>query len=179
MQLSPLHLSVAKLLDGRLFQIPDYQRAYSWQRRQRQDLFGDIEEAHRSGREHFMATVVALAREKRVIAADELQAVELVDGQQRVTTIVILLKAVEKRLLEPGVRVRHVRNATSAISWSKATITRLYCCRRTTTAATFSPVTCARAKLMKHRSRQPLIGTLWMRCESVRNSSQAGPAKAR
>lgn len=100
MQLSPLHLSVAKLLDGRLFQIPDYQRAYSWQKRQRQDLFGDIEEAHRSSREHFMATVVALAREKRIIAADELQAVELVDGQQRITTIVILLKAVEKQLLE-------------------------------------------------------------------------------
>ena len=86
MQLSPLHLSVAKLLDGRLFQIPDYQRAYSWQKRQRQDLFGDIEEAHRSSREHFMATVVALARERRIIAADELQAVELVDGQQRITT---------------------------------------------------------------------------------------------
>lgn len=102
MQLSPLHLSVAKLLDGRLFQIPDYQRAYSWQKRQRQDLFNDIEEAHRSGREHFMATVVALAREKRIIAADELQAVEIVDGQQRITTIVILLKAVENRLLATG-----------------------------------------------------------------------------
>ena len=55
MQLSPLHLSVAKLLDGRLFRIPGYQRAYSWQSRQRADLFKDIEEAHRSGREHFMA----------------------------------------------------------------------------------------------------------------------------
>lgn len=102
MQLSPAHLSVAKLLDGRLFQIPDYQRAYSWQKRQRQDLFNDIEEAHRSGREHFMATIVALARKKRVIAADELQVVEVVDGQQRITTIVILLKAVEKQFLENG-----------------------------------------------------------------------------
>ena len=98
MQLSPLHLSVAKLLDGRLFQIPGYQRAYSWQKRQRQDLFNDIEEAHLSGREHFMATVVALAREKRIIAADELQAVEVVDGQQRITTIVVLLKAVETQM---------------------------------------------------------------------------------
>jgi hypothetical protein len=100
MQLSPLHLSVAKLLDGRLFRIPGYQRAYSWQSRQRADLFKDIEEAHRSGREHFMATVVALAREKRVIAADELQVVELVDGQQRVTSLVILIKAIEKALGE-------------------------------------------------------------------------------
>ncbi|WP_424982167.1 DUF262 domain-containing protein [Maritalea sp. S77] len=102
MQLSPVHLSVAKLLNGRLFRIPDYQRAYSWQKRQRQDLFNDIEEAQRSGREHFMATVVALAREKRIIAADELQAVEVVDGQQRITTIVILLKAVEKQLSASG-----------------------------------------------------------------------------
>ena len=98
MQLNPMHLSVAKLLEGRLFRIPDYQRAYSWQKRQRQDLFKDIEEAHRSGREHFMATVVALAREKRTIAADELQMVDVVDGQQRITTIVILLKAIEKKL---------------------------------------------------------------------------------
>ncbi len=98
MQLNPLHVSVAKLLDGRLFRIPGYQRAYSWQPRQRADLFRDIEEAHRSGREHFMATVVALAREKRMIAADELQTVELVDGQQRVTSLVILLKAIEKAL---------------------------------------------------------------------------------
>lgn len=100
MQLSPLHLSVAKLLDGRLFRIPGYQRAYSWQTRQRDDLFRDIEEAHRSGREHFMATVVSLARERRVIAADELQVVELVDGQQRITSLVILIKAIEKALSE-------------------------------------------------------------------------------
>lgn len=98
LQLNPLHLSVAKLLEGRLFRIPDYQRAYSWQKRQRDDLFGDIEEAYRSGREHFMATVVALARETRSIVADEFRAVELVDGQQRITTIVILLKAIEKAL---------------------------------------------------------------------------------
>lgn len=96
MQLNPLHLSVAKLFEGRLFRIPDYQRAYSWQKKQRDDLFGDIEEAYRSGREHFMATVVALARETKSIVADEFRAVELVDGQQRVTTIVILMKAVEK-----------------------------------------------------------------------------------
>lgn len=98
MQLNPLHLSIAKMLEGRLFRIPEYQRAYSWQPRQREDLFNDIDEAHRSGREHFMATVVALAREKRSIAADEFQLVELVDGQQRVTTLVILLKAIEKAL---------------------------------------------------------------------------------
>jgi len=45
-----------------------------------------------------MATVVALAREPRSIGADEYRTVELVDGQQRITTIIILLKAIEKAL---------------------------------------------------------------------------------
>jgi hypothetical protein len=83
-------------MQSRLFRIPDYQRAYSWGERQRADLFEDIREAARSGRDHFMATVVALALEKRLIDADEFNVVELVDGQQRLTTLVILFKAIEK-----------------------------------------------------------------------------------
>jgi hypothetical protein len=98
MQLNPIHVTVANLLEGRLFRIPGYQRAYSWGRNQRSDLFKDIDEAHRSGRDHFMATVVGLARNTVSIVADEFRIVELVDGQQRVTTLVILLKAVEKAL---------------------------------------------------------------------------------
>lgn len=98
MRLNPQHLTISQLMQGRLFRIPDYQRAYSWQKRQRDDLFEDIREAHRSGREHFMATVVGLARDTRLIDADEFRVVELVDGQQRVTTLVLLLKSIEKAL---------------------------------------------------------------------------------
>lgn len=98
MQLNPMHLKVSGLLGGRLFRIPEYQRAYAWGSRQREDLFNDIIEVHASGREHFMATVVALARDNRLIGADEYKTVELVDGQQRITTIVILLKAIQKNL---------------------------------------------------------------------------------
>lgn len=61
-------------------------------------MFRDIEEAHRSGRDHFLSTVVGLSCETIAIGADEFQVVELVDGQQRVTTLVILLKAIEKAL---------------------------------------------------------------------------------
>jgi len=98
MKLNPQHLTVSNFLQGRLFRIPQYQRAYSWQKRQREDLFADIREIHRSGKDHFMATVVGLACDTRYLAADQFKLVELVDGQQRVTTIVILLKAIEKAL---------------------------------------------------------------------------------
>lgn len=93
-----MHLKVSSLLTGRLFRIPEYQRAYAWGTRQRSDLFNDILDVKRSGREHFMATVVALARDNRLIGADEYRTVEIVDGQQRLTTIVILLKAIEKAI---------------------------------------------------------------------------------
>ncbi|WP_028695062.1 DUF262 domain-containing protein [Pseudomonas cremoricolorata] len=100
MKLNPLHLKIAGLLEGRLFRIPEYQRAYSWKSRQRNDLFGDIEEAFRSGQEHFMATLVALAKDTEtcLIGVDEFKTVELVDGQQRITTLIILMKAIEQAL---------------------------------------------------------------------------------
>lgn len=101
MALNPQHLTVSHLLEGRLFQIPDYQRSYSWKKSQRDDLFNDICEAYRSQNDHFMATVVALAQPKPVmIGASEFRVVDLVDGQQRITTLVILLKAIEKALRE-------------------------------------------------------------------------------
>lgn len=100
MRLNPMHLTLAKLLEGRLFRIPEYQRAYSWQKKQRLDLFDDIREANKSDNEHFMATIVALSCDTKTIGADEYNIVELVDGQQRVTTIVILLKAIEMALSE-------------------------------------------------------------------------------
>ena len=98
MQLNPKHVTLHSLLLGRLFRIPDYQRAYAWEKKQREDLFNDIDEVHRTDQDHFMATVVCLARDKRHIVADEYQAVEVVDGQQRLTTFVIVLKAIEKAL---------------------------------------------------------------------------------
>jgi hypothetical protein len=45
-----------------------------------------------------MATVVGLRREKRAIITDELQVIEIVDGQQRITTLIVLLKAIAKAL---------------------------------------------------------------------------------
>jgi len=104
MQLNPMHLKMSALLTGRLFRIPEYQRAYAWGPRQRSDLFRDILDAKRSGREHFMATIVALSRDACIIGADEFRTVEVVDGQQRVTTIVILLKAIEKAFNQEGQR---------------------------------------------------------------------------
>ncbi|MGJ4965256.1 DUF262 domain-containing protein [Bradyrhizobium sp. HKCCYLRH3061] len=100
MKLSPQHLTLNQLLTGRLFRIPDYQRAYAWGTKQRRDLFDDIVEVQKTGQEHFLATVVCLAKDRRLIVANEFTVVDVVDGQQRLTTFVILLKAIEKHLTD-------------------------------------------------------------------------------
>lgn len=100
MQIQPIYLSMSTLLAGRLFRIPEYQRAYSWQAKQRSDLFMDLRKLASAGQssEHFMAAIVGLRRKKIRIQADQFVLVEVVDGQQRLTTIAILLKALSKEL---------------------------------------------------------------------------------
>lgn len=100
MNIDPKHLTLLQLLQDRLFQIPQYQRAYSWEKRQRRELFDDIDALLRrdDGATHFMATVVVLSRGKRTIITDSYDVVDVVDGQQRLTTLVMLLRALQKRL---------------------------------------------------------------------------------
>lgn len=97
LKISPQYLTLSKLLEGRLFRIPDYQRAYSWTGRQRRDLFNDILNLHAKGPDagHFMAAVVCLRRKTLALGTDEFHQVEVVDGQQRLTTLIILLNAVK------------------------------------------------------------------------------------
>jgi hypothetical protein len=98
--IQPQYLPLAKLLDGRLFRIPEYQRAYSWQHHQRLDLFSDVTKTHAKGEDvgHFMAAVVCLRRKKQTLGTDEFHVMEVVDGQQRLTTLIILFNAIKLAL---------------------------------------------------------------------------------
>lgn len=99
MIINPQYFTMNQLFAGRMFKIPDYQRSYSWQSKQRAELFDDIRETILKDTSHFMATVVGLSNgKKRSIGTIEYSTVEIVDGQQRITTICILLKALELSL---------------------------------------------------------------------------------
>lgn len=102
MTIKPDYFSLDSLLQKRLFRIPEYQRAYSWQEKQRNDLFEDIRRLKQYGseRHHFMATMVCLqTSNKEEIGADEFNIFNIVDGQQRLTTLIIILKALTKKLI--------------------------------------------------------------------------------
>ncbi|MCX5808183.1 MAG: DUF262 domain-containing HNH endonuclease family protein [Proteobacteria bacterium] len=105
MSIKPDYLTLDSLLQKTLFRIPEYQRAYSWGTKQRADLFNDIKklQQYESERHHFMATIVCLeTKTKEEIGADEFKVYHVVDGQQRLTTLVIILKALTKYLFIEG-----------------------------------------------------------------------------
>ncbi len=69
------------------FAIPPYQRSYSWNKKNWQMLWDDMIEAYNNKRKHFLGTLVVVEKEK------ELE-FEVVDGQQRLTTIYLLTAAI-------------------------------------------------------------------------------------
>ena len=101
--IKPDYLPFDSLLQKRLFRVPEYQRAYSWGSVQRRDLFYDITKLHHQNteRSHFMATIVCLqTNKKEEVGVDEYGVFSIVDGQQRLTTLIIILKALAKKLNE-------------------------------------------------------------------------------
>lgn len=95
--------SLSKLFTERLFRIPDYQRGYSWQSKQLKDFWSDLEQLE-PGRHHYLGVLTLEVVQERVhkrwtddawvIQAKNYTAYHVVDGQQRLTTIVILLQCV-------------------------------------------------------------------------------------
>ena len=72
------------------FRVPVYQRNYDWTNIQCEKLFLDILEANNKNCQHFIGTVVYI---DDVNGGSGLSEVLIIDGQQRITTIYILLKA--------------------------------------------------------------------------------------
>ena len=64
-------------------------------------MFEDIARLRdRLEQRHFMATIVGLNRGLRAIVTNEYSEIEVVDGQQRLTTLIVLLKATQLSLAD-------------------------------------------------------------------------------
>ena len=153
----PKNVTLAQLIQGRLFRIPQYQRTYSWQRKQRQEMFGDIQRIHDKGddRIHFMATVVGLRRETKTIMTEEHHVIEIVDGQQRLTTLILLLKAITKAIDSSDTKEQQIGKgiSRSLVKDDKATLLLL---QTNHDAATISQTICGRVYIHLLRPPQQL-----------------------
>ena len=86
------------LENTRQFAVPIYQRTYSWRKPQCQQLWDDIMNAgkKRDIKEHFVGSVVVVKeREETTINWSPLL---VIDGQQRLTTVSLILEALARKL---------------------------------------------------------------------------------
>jgi len=94
-------LSVEQLFAGRLFHVPDYQRGYAWETQQRTEFLDDLD-ILAGGREHYTGTIVLheVDPDDRRLDSEgkSYGVVDVVDGQQRLATIVLLLDGIRRAL---------------------------------------------------------------------------------
>ena len=74
---------------GILCNIPVYQRRYSWTEEHCQQLFNDLVEIVETGKKHFIGSIVY----KSTTAVPSAQCLNIIDGQQRITSVMLFLKA--------------------------------------------------------------------------------------
>lgn len=89
---------LAEIFNGNmLFNIPPYQRPYSWENEQIEELFSDLLMASdsvlkadklKSSAPYFLGSIVLVAAEHKTF--------DVIDGQQRLTTITLLLSALKE-----------------------------------------------------------------------------------
>lgn len=105
---SLLTKAIEELLDGRCFIIPSYQRGYRWKGKQVEDLLNDLYsfavKPDRKDNEFYCLQPIIVQRisDEEKVKYDcplDKEAWEVVDGQQRLTTIYILLNYILKKRL--------------------------------------------------------------------------------
>ncbi|KOS32859.1 DUF262 domain-containing protein [Helicobacter pylori] len=86
-------LTLDGVIEKGVFEIPSYQRGYAWQERQLKDFWNDLEHVSKLGNKfHYMHSLTLRELENEF----ESSAFEIIDGQQRLATSLILLGLLAK-----------------------------------------------------------------------------------
>ncbi len=88
-----------------IFSIPVYQRNYTWEEKNCEKLLQDIISISQNKKTHFMGSITYILHhiddEKSL---RQLQEFVIIDGQQRITTLMLLLKAIETKIQDEGIK---------------------------------------------------------------------------
>ncbi|MBP1466721.1 DUF262 domain-containing protein [Candidatus Chloroploca sp. M-50] len=98
--------TLTSLFAESLYQIPDYQRGYAWEEKQWKDFIQDIDAlVDEEVRGHYTGTVVVYAARNATFqpyGIKHLRVVDVVDGQQRLTTVCLYLAVIIRALVDSG-----------------------------------------------------------------------------
>jgi hypothetical protein len=95
MNIRPYDTSIRSLFQSYFLRIPRFQRPYSWDKGNLEEFWSDITGANREG--YFIGSMVMYGQKSS-------QELFVVDGQQRLTTITIMLAAIRDELAERGLQ---------------------------------------------------------------------------
>lgn len=90
--------------------VPIFQRNYSWKKDEWEQLWNDIGEGKDQNKHHYLGSIVLVKNKGTVI---------MIDGQQRLTTISIVLKSIEwcfRQLIKQGINVDDSKERATYIS---------------------------------------------------------------
>ncbi len=90
-------INAATLLRDGIYEVPDYQRNYACEVQQLRDLWEDVSGILPNS-DHYTGTVIVKQKEKLTKLGKAFGRFELIDGQQRLTTTIILLTAICEEL---------------------------------------------------------------------------------
>ncbi len=83
------------LLGGsRLFDIPVYQRSYAWEKKNLQDIWEDLYYLDASKDHYFGTALLKDSGNTTEEGFNEFKRFDIIDGQQRLTTVLILLREI-------------------------------------------------------------------------------------
>lgn len=93
--------SLNNIFQGAIYKIPDYQRGYSWQTKQLIDFWDDLQNIQNE-RKHYTGqlSIKRIENENDIISEDQWRfnrgdpIFDVLDGQQRLTTIIILIQSI-------------------------------------------------------------------------------------
>ena len=98
--------TLSNIFEGKIFQIPDYQRGYAWEEKHWQDFVQDIDALIDDKIiSHYTGTIVIyqpITKPTENYGTKKLEIVDIVDGQQRLTTCSLYLSIIINELLEIG-----------------------------------------------------------------------------
>ena len=96
--------TLSNILEGKIFQIPDYQRGYAWEAKQWNDFVQDIDALIDDKIiSHYTGTIVIyqpISKPTENYGTKKLEIVDIVDGQQRLTTCSLYLSIIIKELIK-------------------------------------------------------------------------------
>lgn len=106
-------MSISKIFSEKIFRIPDYQRGYAWTLKEIEDFWGDLCRLEESKNHYVGVLTLEPAKEEEysnwcddlwIIRAKRYIPYYVVDGQQRLTTSIILIYTILETMQEKGIQ---------------------------------------------------------------------------